>query len=163
MRLLRRYPKCQHRLPSPKSDYQIFAVDSNSVSQFSPSHFLSVSDLTRQANCTEPLACQVQHIDTSWGKKVNLCWQMLTAAVVRAGWTPGNRNGRKKIKTPLVCRRKIRAKCPPNPQTVCMQKYEKVTFLGCFLSLHFLAVLLFATDGRNRNSWLLALLGVHYL
>lgn len=53
----------------------------SSVCQFSPSRFLSVSDLTRQANCREPAACQVQHIDTSWGKKVNLCWQTLTTAL----------------------------------------------------------------------------------
>lgn len=67
----------------------------SSVCQFSPIRFLSVSDLTRQANCKEPAACQVQHIDTSWGKRVNLCWQTLTTALpvwlypMLLGWERG--------------------------------------------------------------------------
>lgn len=100
----------------------------SSVCQFSPSRFLSVSDLTRQANCAEPAACQVQHIDTSWGKKVNLCWQTLTTALPvwsyprHLRWEGGETSS---------LQRKIRTNCQPSSETESEQEYGKVTPCIC--------------------------------
>lgn len=100
----------------------------SSVCQFSPSRFLSVSDLTRQANCAEPAACQVQHIDTSWGKKVNLCWQMLSTALPvclyprHVRWEGGET---------IFLQREIKTNCQPHSETDAEEIYEKVTPYMC--------------------------------
>lgn len=95
-----------------------------SVCQFSPSHFLSVSDLTRQANCTEPGACQVQHICTSWGRKVNLRWQTLTIAL--PAWSYP-RHERWKGGETVSLQREIKTTYQPNFQTQAEENYRKVT------------------------------------
>lgn len=120
--------KCQHRLPFPiqrKSHHQIFAATVGfSVCQFSPSHFLSVSDLTRQANCAEPAACQVQQTCTSWGRKVNLRWQTLTIAL--PAWSDP-RHERWKREETISLQREIKTTCQPNFQTQTEENYRKVT------------------------------------
>lgn len=102
----------------------------SSVCQFSPSHFLSVSDLTRQANCAEPAACQVQHIDTSWGKKVNLCWQMLTTAL--PAWL-NPRHLRWEGGETTSLQREMRTNCQPHSETESEEECEKVTPYMCIL------------------------------
>lgn len=104
--------KCQPRLPSPirgkiTSSNICCSRGFPSMCQFSASRFVSVSDLTSRANYAEPAACQVQHIDTSWGKKVNLCGQIL--ASTPAVWLYNRRLGWKGEET--------RTNCPPTSET----------------------------------------------
>lgn len=90
--------------------------------QFSPSRFLSVSDLTRQANCKKPADCQVQQIDTSWGKKKSICADKRSPLHRQSGGARCIRDGQRR-KLP-VCRWKTNTSCQSNPTSE--SKWERM-------------------------------------